>query len=213
MIWSIAEFENVYGSDSTAAESGKRGLVALPPKHIESLKELIVVQPQHGDDNDASAVLALSHQRGIGDVVSARNYVGTISFANGDQLEILPKLAKTFDHDNDGEKERLRAVLIRMLRAAFDLDAKSASVSDQRLARLPVLEAFFKAFLDCVADIDASLYVLDTVSNMSPALVAERMERFLRGLAGRRCAGRSLPMATARLRTSCASSTRPACPP
>ena len=42
------------------------------------------------------------------------------------------------------------------------------------------------AMLDCVADIDASLYVLDTVSNMSPALVAERMERFLRGLAGRR---------------------------
>ena len=153
MIWSIAEFEKVYGSDSTAVESEKRGLVALPPKHIESLKELIAVQPQRCDDNDASAILALSHQRGIGDVVSARNYVGTISFANGDQLEILPKLAKTFDRDNDGEKERLRAVLIRMLRAAFDLDAKSASVSDQRLARLPVLEAFFKAFLDCVADI------------------------------------------------------------
>ena len=42
------------------------------------------------------------------------------------------------------------------------------------------------ALLDCVADIDASLYVLDTVSNMSPGLVAARMENFVRGLAARR---------------------------
>ena len=42
------------------------------------------------------------------------------------------------------------------------------------------------SLLDCVADIDAALYVLDTVSNMSPALVAERMERFIRRLAERR---------------------------
>ena len=42
------------------------------------------------------------------------------------------------------------------------------------------------AMLDCLADIDASLYVLDTVSNMSPTLMAERMEAFVRGLAERR---------------------------
>ena len=42
------------------------------------------------------------------------------------------------------------------------------------------------AMLDCLADIDASLYVLDTVSNMSPKLLAERMEAFVRGLAERR---------------------------
>ena len=42
------------------------------------------------------------------------------------------------------------------------------------------------AMLDCLADIDASLYVLDTVSNMSPKLMAERMEAFVRGLAERR---------------------------
>ena len=42
------------------------------------------------------------------------------------------------------------------------------------------------AMLDCIAGIDASLYVLDTVSNMSPALTAERAEKFVRGLAARR---------------------------
>ena len=42
------------------------------------------------------------------------------------------------------------------------------------------------AMLDCVSEIDAALYVLDTVSNMSPALVGERMEGFVRGLAERR---------------------------
>ena len=151
MIWSIAEFEKVYGSESVA-DSGECGLLALPQKHVESLKGLIAAQPRD-DENDAPSILSLSCQRGIGDVISARNYVGTISFANGDQLEILPKLAKTFNRKDVGEKERLRAVLIRMLRAAFDLDGKSASVSAQRLARLPVLEAFLKAFLDSVADI------------------------------------------------------------
>ena len=42
------------------------------------------------------------------------------------------------------------------------------------------------AMLDGIAGIDASLYVLDTVSNMSPALTAERAETFIRGLAARR---------------------------
>ncbi|MBQ6923084.1 MAG: hypothetical protein IJQ73_00445 [Kiritimatiellae bacterium] len=42
------------------------------------------------------------------------------------------------------------------------------------------------AMLDCIVEIDASLYVLDTVSNMSPALTAERAEKFVRGLAARR---------------------------
>ena len=42
------------------------------------------------------------------------------------------------------------------------------------------------AMLDCIAEIDASLYVLDTVSNMSPKLMSERMEAFVRGLAERR---------------------------
>ncbi|MBR3085193.1 MAG: hypothetical protein IKH04_02195 [Kiritimatiellae bacterium] len=42
------------------------------------------------------------------------------------------------------------------------------------------------AMLDCLAKIDASLYVLDTVSNMSPKLTAERSENFVRRLVARR---------------------------
>jgi 5-methylcytosine-specific restriction enzyme subunit McrC len=153
MIWSIAEFEGVYSSEAASDASEPIGLTRIPQKHLAALKDLIAAQPQQGDADDAAAVLSLSHRRGIGDVVSSRNYVGTISFANGDQIEILPKLARTFKRDSDKEKERLRAILLKMLRAAFDLDAKSVSESDQRLARLPVLEAFFKVFLACVSDI------------------------------------------------------------
>ncbi|MBR1837496.1 MAG: SGNH/GDSL hydrolase family protein [Kiritimatiellae bacterium] len=40
--------------------------------------------------------------------------------------------------------------------------------------------------IDAVGGVDASLYVLDTVSNMTADLIRERMERFVRGLAERR---------------------------
>ncbi len=42
------------------------------------------------------------------------------------------------------------------------------------------------SMLECLSEIDAALYVLDTVSNMTPELIRERMEHFVRGLAERR---------------------------
>lgn len=62
-----------------------------------------------------------------------------------------------------------------------------------RLADVPQVNLGFSGsgkmediMLDCVAELDASVYVLDTVGNMNLALLNERFEKFLRALAARR---------------------------
>ena len=153
MIWSVAEFESLYDAEAVSSATVPQGFLGLPSKHFAALKDLVAAQPQNPDDGGASSVLSLSFRRGLGDVITVRNYVGAISFANGDQIEILPKLVKTFERRTSEEVGRLRVILARMFRAALEIDAKSVSESDQRFARLPVLEAFLRAFLVCVSDI------------------------------------------------------------
>lgn len=153
MIWSIAEFESLYDAGAASAATVPQGFHGLPTKHFAALKELLAAQPQNLDDRGISSILTLSFHRGVGDVVTMRNYVGAISFANGDQIEVLPKLVRTFESRTPEEIEKLRVLLVRMFRAALDIDAKSISESDQRLARLPILEAFLRAFLVCVSEI------------------------------------------------------------
>lgn len=80
--------------------------------------------------------------------MKAGSHVGVVAFADGSQIEILPKLARKIRERSAAENERLRGVLLRMLRDAFDLEPALRGSADLRVARLPLLEAFFRMFLE-----------------------------------------------------------------
>lgn len=146
--WTISEFEGFYEDRPGLAAETRDGFQSLPSPHFAALKDLLGTLPGTISDEESNTPLfSLSHDRRLGDVVKARNHVGVIAFADGSQIEILPKLAQTTENRTDNDNERLRHLLLRMLRDAFAVAPVHGDPADLRLARLPLLEAFFRLFL------------------------------------------------------------------
>lgn len=147
--WTIAEFEGFCEDRPGLVLDPRDGFQSLPAPHFAALKELLGILPTPaGDEEESGALLfSLSHDRRLGDVIKARNHVGVIAFADGSQIEILPKLARKATTRTPADTERHRELLLRMLRDAFDIDPALGGPADLGLARLPLLEAFFRMFL------------------------------------------------------------------
>lgn len=146
--WTISEFEGFFAEGAKVAAEVKPGLQGLPRAHFAALKELLGVQADENGEGAAAEIFTLSHERGLGDVVKAGSHVGVVAFADGSQIEILPKLARTVRERSPEENERLRGILLRLLREAFDIEPAVRGPADLRLARLPLLEAFYRMFLE-----------------------------------------------------------------
>lgn len=150
--WTIAEYEGFYAERPELSAATKQGFQALPRTHFEALKELLNARTDTVGDGATpqTALFSLSHDRRLGDVVKACSHVGVVAFADGSQIEILPKLARKVQERSPTENERLRGILLRMLREAFDIDPAVRGPTDLRLARLPLLEAFYRMFLEAL---------------------------------------------------------------
>ncbi len=154
-ILTLAEFEGIYACDEPSPPV-REGLHPLDRKRFAQLEELalrLASQPE----SDSGSVLSLGSRRGVGKVVSARNHVGVIALADGTQIEILPKTIRSFGVPGSGERkgneESHRNLFLRMIRETWDLNAKEATPSELREARLPVFEAFIRMFLGCVSEL------------------------------------------------------------
>lgn len=145
--WTIAEHEGFY-AEAAGRTAEKPDRQPLPGKYFAALKELLGALPEEGEGG--AAIFSLSHERGFGDVVKAGSHVGVVAFADGSQIEILPKLGRKVGERSAAENERLRGMLLRLLRDAFDLDPALRGPADLRVARLPLLEAFFRMFLEAL---------------------------------------------------------------
>lgn len=152
--WTIAEFEGFFAEGAGRDAEARPGFQALPAAHFAALKDLLGGGPVSAEDGDegaaGKAVFSLAHDRRLGEVVKAGSHVGVVSFADGSQIEILPKLARAVRERRAEENERLRGILLRMLREAFDIDPALRGPTDLRLARLPLLEAFYRMFLEAL---------------------------------------------------------------
>jgi len=77
--------------------------------------------------------------------VQAKNYVGVIRLPSGFQIEILPKLA--------APAEKLRALVVEMLRTLKDFAGKKFLDAALDTARLNLYEIFIRAYLELVAEL------------------------------------------------------------
>jgi 5-methylcytosine-specific restriction enzyme subunit McrC len=115
----------------------------LPDETFDALEAFILVN-NTGKGTDANELLSISTRRGVGKIITARNYVGLITMTDGTVIEILPKIAG----DDDDSKGRTRQVFIEMLKTLKDVIFKDFIVSHLRTARLNLFEIFIKMFLD-----------------------------------------------------------------
>lgn len=81
-----------------------------------------------------------SKRRGIGECITLRNYVGVVCFANGRQIEILPKIAS----DDDVAARRL---VLNMLRCLTHTPFREGGTAALSTCRMPLMEAFISMFV------------------------------------------------------------------
>ena len=131
-----------YGSFIT----GKKieGYITLPPHIFEQLETFILTN--RSKDTDALELMGLSARKGIGKVITAKNYVGIITLSDGTTIEILPKIFSTVEDDAAGTKTK--RLLVEMLKTLRDSPYKSLQTSSVNIEKMNIFEVFIRMFVD-----------------------------------------------------------------
>ena len=121
------------------------GYQSLPEKTFDALESFILANTSNAE-TEAVELLSLSARRGIGKIITARNYVGLITMTDGTVIEILPKIAS--GDISDGDTKR---IFLEMLKTLKDVTFKDFNISNLHTDRMSLLEIFIKMFLDEVS--------------------------------------------------------------
>lgn len=144
------------------------GYQGLPERTFDALEAFILAN-NSGSETEAVELLSLSARRGVGKIITARNYVGLITMADGTVIEILPKIA-----GGDLSEGDTKQIFLEMLKTLKDVSFKDFNVSSLRVDRLSLLEIFIKMFIDEVA-------ILTKQGLKAAYLPVEANERFYKG--------------------------------
>ena len=123
----------------TECESGDRNAVGLPKSAFDYLRKLI---QDESLSNDFSPFFKLTtYKRKT--ALKVQNYVGVLQTPCGTVIEVLPKLYK----DEEENEENTRHLLIKMLRSLRNSPFREGGKADIRDARMPLLELYISQFL------------------------------------------------------------------
>jgi len=136
MTYTITEYSGF------TSEKAVNGYKALPKKTFEALENFILANVSE-KETEAIELLSLSARRGVGKVITARNYVGLITMTDGTVIEILPKIAGT-----EVSEDATKRIFLEMLKTLRDITFKDFNVSHLQVDRLNLFEIFIKMFLD-----------------------------------------------------------------
>jgi len=136
MTYTITEYSGF------ACEKAVNGYKALPKKTFEALENFILANVSE-KETEAIELLSLSARRGVGKVITARNYVGLIAMTDGTVIEILPKIA-----GDEISEDETKQIFLEMLKTLRDITFKDFNASHLHVDRLNLFEIFIKMFLD-----------------------------------------------------------------
>ena len=131
-----------YGS--ICAKPGIAGYEYLPEPAFSQLKEFIL--SNKSADTDALELMGLTARKGIGEIITAKNYVGIITMKDGTTIEILPKIYSEIDNDESGA--RTKKLLIEMLKTLRDTPYKTLQTSNVNIEKMNIFEIFIRMFID-----------------------------------------------------------------
>lgn len=131
-----------YGS--ICAKPGIAGYEYLPEPAFSQLKEFIL--SNKSADADALELMGLTARKGVGEIITAKNYVGIITMKDGTTIEILPKIYSETDNDDSGA--RTKKLLIEMLKTLRDTPYKTLQTSNVNIEKMNIFEIFIRMFID-----------------------------------------------------------------
>lgn len=114
----------------------------LSDNDFKNLENFILHTRSKSSDN--SEIMEISYRKGIGKLITAKNYVGIISLKSGTVIEILPKICKNSVTDVDKSKE----ILFKMLSTVCNIPYKSLHTANMKSNNCNIFEVFIKIFID-----------------------------------------------------------------
>ena len=118
------------------------GYTTLPANAFSALENFVL--SNRTDDVDALELMSISARKGIGKVITAKNYVGVITMNDGTTIEILPKL---FSHETITES-KVKKLLVDMLKTLRNAPFKSLQSTNVNIDKLNIFEIFIRMFVD-----------------------------------------------------------------
>lgn len=129
-----------YGSFITGKQVD--GYVTLPPSTFEQLENFIL--SNRNKETDALEIMGLSAKKGLGKVITAKNYVGVLMLNDGTSIEILPKIFSRTAY-SEGQVKKL---IIEMLKTLKDSPYKSLLTTNVDVEKMDIFEVFMRMFID-----------------------------------------------------------------
>lgn len=118
------------------------GSTSLPPDTFDALENFVLSNST--DDTDALELMSISARKGVGKIITAKNYVGVITMDDGTTIEILPKI---FSHETITEG-KVKKLLVDMLKTLRNAPFKSLQSTTVNIDRLSIFEIFIRMFVD-----------------------------------------------------------------
>lgn len=131
-----------YGS--FVSEKEISGYTTLPEPVFRQLEDFLLTN--RSKDTDALELMELSAKRGIGKVITAKNYVGIITLNDGTTIEILPKIYSAVREDELGTGAK--RILLDMLKTLRETPYKSLQTSHVNVEKMRIFEVFIRTFVD-----------------------------------------------------------------
>ncbi len=118
------------------------GFTALPSDTFDALENFVL--SNNDKDTDALELMGLSAKKGIGKVITAKNYVGVITMEDGTTIEILPKIYSK-EYASEAKTKKL---FVDMLKTLRNFPYKSLQTTTVNMEKMSVFEIFIRMFID-----------------------------------------------------------------
>lgn len=118
------------------------GYTSLPQGTFDALENFVL--SNSGKDVDALELMGLSARKGIGKIITAKNYVGVITMEDGTTIEILPKICSR----EQSTEAKTKKLLVDMLKTLRMFPYKSLQTTNVNIEKMSIFEVFIRMFID-----------------------------------------------------------------
>ena len=138
-VFRFKEHQGFYCRRSADDRPSDAGLFPLDASVFEKL--VTFVERSFGGEKESFEVMSIFRCPGYGRVVKAKNFVGVIRFADGMQIEILPKIEGATETET-------KSIFLKMLRLVLHLRNRVSGLSNLSAEHMPLFDVFIRLFLD-----------------------------------------------------------------
>lgn len=124
--------------DTFTCGTERDGCVSLDKKDFAALEKFITEKSDTMLD-----IMGISVKKGLGNVITAKNYVGVIALSTGNTIEILPKIHSENTDDS-------RKLLTDMLNTLYEPSFKQLQTANIAAKNTSVLEVFISKYISDV---------------------------------------------------------------